>query len=47
MKLIDFIKTNKVNIALILILIFGFAIRLVAIDLYPAGLNVDEASSRL
>ena len=41
----EWIKNNKKNIILCLVLILGFAVRLVAIDKYPQGLNVDEASA--
>ena len=46
-KIFEFIKNNKNTIILILILALGFSVRLVAIDSYPKGLNVDEASSRI
>ncbi len=41
----EWIKKNKKNIILCLIFLLGFAIRLIAIDQYPQGLNVDEASA--
>lgn len=41
----EWIKKNKKNIILCLIFLLGFVVRLVAIDQYPQGLNVDEASA--
>ena len=41
----EWIKNNKKNIILCLILIVGCVVRLFSIDKYPQGLNVDEASS--
>lgn len=41
----EWIKNNKKNIILCFIFILGFAVRLVAINQYPQGLNVDEASA--
>lgn len=41
----EWIKNNKKNIILCFILILGFTVRIVAIDKYPKGLNVDEASA--
>ena len=44
-KICNFIKANKYRIILLLILIMGVSTRLIAIDIYPNALNVDEASS--
>lgn len=41
----EWIKKNKKNIILCLIFLLGFVVRLVAINQYPQGLNVDEASA--
>lgn len=41
----EFIKKNKDNIILGFILVLGFLVRLLSINIYPGGLNVDEASA--
>ena len=38
-------KIDKYIIIIVLIFILGFAVRIIGIDVFPNGLNVDEASA--
>ena len=44
MNIKEFLAKNKYNIAIVIIMIIGFSVRLIGLGAVPEGLNTDEAS---